>query len=115
MDQPSLFDEVESQRRKDEGMKAAAEAQPSLLALCRTVAVEIAVGRPDRTLTADDVGRVMWQRHDVDGLGPIGGSIFKGSDWVFTGQRIKSVRKRNHARELKVWRYIGTPPRTDVQ
>jgi hypothetical protein len=109
-EQPSLFDQVESQRRKTEGMVAAAEVQPSLLELCRIVAVEIAMSRQSRTLTADDVGRVMKSRYSVGGLGPIGGSIFRGDNWQFTGDRIKSARISAHARELKVWKYIGTPP-----
>lgn len=102
-----VFDETESQKRKDEGMKIAAEAQPTLLDKCREVAVEIAMDRPDRKVSSDDVGIVMLQRHNVSGLGPVGGSIFRGPNWVFTGERVRSTRTTNHAREIKVWRYTG--------
>ena len=40
-------------------------------------------------------------------LGPASGSVFKGSDWEFTGERRKTKRRKSHARELKVWRLFG--------
>ena len=52
MDQPTLFDKAESQRRKDEGMAVAADYQLDTLALARRIAVEVALSRGDRTVVA---------------------------------------------------------------
>ncbi len=35
------------------------------------------------------------------------GSLFKGSEWEFTGHRVKSETPGSHANELKCWRYVG--------
>jgi hypothetical protein len=100
----SLFDFFESERRKRLGMKDAAENETRVddLDFARNVARCLARQNPDRECYADQVGEIL----DQEGieLGPSSGSIFKGSEWEFTGKRIKSSRKSNHARELKVWR-----------
>jgi hypothetical protein len=97
-----LFDGVESRHRKDEGMRIAAEHRPTDLEYARQIARRIAVEHPDRECDADRVGRIL--QHEGIDLGPASGSLFKGSEWIFTGRRILSKRKANHARELKVWR-----------
>lgn len=50
------------------------------------------------TVTADDVDKALRVA-----LGPSAGSIFKGSDFHFTGKRITSKLPSSHGRELKVW------------
>jgi len=99
-----LFDYAESVRLKEAGMTKAATNNPSGLELARTTAIEICpVGE---AITADDVFRSMMERGFVKCIGPASGSLFKSGRWAFTGDRVKSMRKTNHARELKVWRRI---------
>jgi hypothetical protein len=101
---PTLFDAIESQAKKDEGMVLAAEAGEDALVMARQIAIQIARSRPSRECHADDVGLEMEKRGIS--LGPAAGSIFKGGGWEFTGRRVRSARKKNHARELKVWRLL---------
>jgi|TARA_R110000824_G_C14894723_1_gene644821 hypothetical protein len=108
IDQIDLFDATEADRLKREGMAAAAHgSKHELLDHARRVAKQIAMLRGSRTVTADDVGRAFANEGIRQSLGNAAGSLFRGSDWQFTGQRIKSVRKSNHSREIKVWRFIG--------
>lgn len=96
-----LFGLSESEDRKSEGMRRAAEARSSPLEVARQVAVELC--RLNGETHADEVGRVLAERHGIKSLGPAAGSVFKGA-FEFTGRRVRSARKTNHARELKVWR-----------
>ena len=100
-----LFDWLESDRRKEEGMEIAAHNRGELLEIARQIAVDIALSHPCRECHADAVGREMRDRGYPTELGPAAGSIFKGGDWEFTGRRKKSARVTNHSRELKIWRY----------
>jgi hypothetical protein len=102
-EQRDLFDKHESERRKEEGMDAAA-SNSSDLVIAKQIAMELAESSPDRTTNADEVGEELWNRHRIKTLGPAAGSIFKHDRWEFTGRRIESVRKTNHGREIKVWR-----------
>lgn len=101
MKQPTLFDMTESERRKEVGMDAAATAGMSVLALARKVAKDLCLEHGETN--ADEVGQVLWRDYRIKSLGPVAGSIFKDG-FVFTGRRVKSARKKNHAREIKVWR-----------
>lgn len=101
-----LFDGVESNRRKEAGMSFSAGASNSL-DTAREIAVSLAKSRDDRCVTADDVGESM-DKLRMTPLGPAAGSLFSQKcNWEFTGRRVRSTRVSNHARELKVWRYIG--------
>ena len=106
MESPDLFDFSASISAKREGMDLAADNREADLALARRVAVGIAMASPDRTCHADQVGRALKRDYGIASLGPAAGSIFKGAQWQFTGERVLSVRATNHARELKVWRLI---------
>lgn len=98
------FDRAQSQSRKRQGMLLAEQNKSVLLERARAIAVDL--GKKQRYVTADDVGKEM-QYRSMGELGPAAGSLFKTSDWVFTGRRIQSDRRSNHARELKVWEYVG--------
>ena len=103
-----LFDVAESNRRKEEGMTSAEYGgKHLLLEHARHVAKQIAMLRESRTVSADDVGKAFEREGITESLGNSAGSLFKGKEWEFTGQRIKSTRKTNHSREIKVWRYVG--------
>lgn len=100
--QLNLFDTSET--RKKEGMERAAKAKSDLLTKARKIATEIAIGN-DWLCHSDLVAEELVRR----GLGELGnaaGSLFKSGEWRFTGQRIKSKRLNNHARELKVWELV---------
>ena len=97
-----VFNAKESQQRKTDGMALAAINGRTALERARVIAVQIATRKG--TVTADDVGRVMRRDHGIESLGPAAGALFKGGGFEFTGQRVLSKRKKNNARELKVWR-----------
>lgn len=97
-----VFDVSKSESAKVDGMQLAAEAKQSDLQLARDIAVELC--REHGSTDADEVGRVLFERHNIKSLGPAAGSLFTDGRFVFTGQRKRSERKKNHARELKVWR-----------
>jgi len=98
------FDLFEGEQKKAEGMSLAASNRSNLLGFARKVARDIALLRPDRTASADDVGRALRRQGITQSLGNAAGSLFRGREWIFTGKRIKSKRVSNHAREIKVWR-----------
>ncbi len=103
MNQPDLFDEQESERLKREGMAGSARTRKAALDLARAVAKRIAL-RTDGTCHADQVGEILKSEYDIDSLGPAAGSIFKGTDWKFSGDFVKSSRTTNHSRLLRIWR-----------
>lgn len=88
-------------------MGLAADNAKEQLTLARKVAASIAARRGDRTVTADDVGRVLKEVYGLDTLGPAAGSLFKTPDWEWTGRFTKSKRVTNHSRLLRVWKYVG--------
>ncbi len=97
-----LFDSTASQEAKASGMTIAAENQPGALEMAREIALSIAT-EGDGRCNADQVGRRM-KGLGYEETGPWAGSIFKGEQWEFTGERVRSARTSNHGRELKVWR-----------
>jgi hypothetical protein len=96
----ALFDGSESERRKEAGKALAAANRGQALERARAMARSIASERLSREVTADDVARALPTVH----LGPAAGSLFRGSEWEFTGRRVRSEQVLNHSRELKVWR-----------
>ena len=97
----TTFDKRASLALKDEGMLAAASVS-SHLVLARKIASRLAVERGETN--ADQVGRILKRDYGIESLGPAAGSLFKGPEWEFTGRRVLSARKKNHGREIKVWR-----------
>jgi len=75
------------------------DARTALLEQARNLAIDVATARG--VVTADDIPSCMRKE-----LGPTAGSIFKSSEFHFTGNRIKSALPANHARELKVWALV---------
>ena len=97
----SEFDYAKSIEAAENGMSFAARNQLSALEMARRIAVEMA--NRYGTANADDVGLQLIER-GYPATGPWAGSIFKGDQWIFTGDRVRSKRISNHGRELKVWR-----------
>jgi len=101
--QDELFDGARGEQLKIEGMSRAEEVS-DYLSIAREYARTIA--RERGVVTADDVGRAMRSDGLPDSLGPAAGSLFRGPDWEWTGERKKSTRIKNHSRELRVWRLV---------
>ena len=99
--QNDLFSLPEGLRRKDEGMRQAADNDPTTLEYAREIAKMVA--RINGTVTADDV-RLRLDESGYGHLGPAAGSLFRGPDWIFTGDWRTSDRISNHARMNRVWR-----------
>jgi len=105
MNDAPLFDWAEGQRRKREGQDQAADNKASLLQFVRDGLENIARGRHDRTVTADDAARYLVANGISDkALGSAAGSLFRGRQWEFTGQWAKSARVTNHGSDLRIWR-----------
>lgn len=102
MNQSDLFDSVRSGSLKSEGMERAADNVKTVLEQARVIAREYA-SRYGR-VNADDVGKYMKSRHGITTMGPAAGSIFRGKEWIFTGNFVKSSRITNHSRLLREWR-----------
>lgn len=100
-----LFDPKESEQLKIVGMHKAESRKFSLLEFTRKGLREIARSRPDRTVTADDAAQYLVSKGiSVHALGSAAGSLFRGSEWEFTGDLVKSQRVHAHSNLLRVWR-----------
>jgi len=95
-----IFDAEDSRDRKRVGMARAATNRNVLLDKAREIARYLA--ERDGETNADAVSQELMQRGYPDCLGPAAGSIFKTSDWVFTGRFVNSARVTNHSRLLRV-------------
>jgi hypothetical protein len=104
MDLHELFGLAEGEARKEFGMDLAASNRPHALARGREVARELALKSPDMTVTADDVQKVLIP--EGIHLGNAAGSLFRTSEWVWTGEFVKSTRKTNHATLRRIWRLV---------
>lgn len=104
MNQLPLFDARKSRALKARGMAKAAAHHNELLEIARDVAEAIARSG-DGTATMDQVAMyLITMDYNPADLGNAAGSVFKGSRWEFTGQRVKSTKVSSHAREIKIWR-----------
>lgn len=99
-----FFDYAKAVVLKEQGMKVAADNRVGILQQARAIALELGRRHPRNECTADAVSMELQRRSLPSNLGPAAGSIFKDGNWYFTGQRIRSKRITNHAREIKVWR-----------
>jgi len=106
MNQVNLFDKIESEARKKEGMAFAAEKGKTQLDLLRECAWISASRNHAKETTSDKAWEVAMKVYPFLEPGPWAGSLFKSGDWEFTGRRVKSARKTNHSREIKVWRLV---------
>ncbi len=104
-DPRTLFDAAAGEELKKQGMQKAEDHNKSLLSYAQAKAVELALQKEDRTISADDVMLDLISAGiPADGLGPAAGGIFRGKAWEFTGQWIKSKRVSNHARQQRLWK-----------
>lgn len=102
----TAFDADAAQLRKEWGMGTAADARKELLNECRAAVRKAALGRDDRTATADDSSRYLLSIGlPVDALGNAAGSLFR-SGWIFTGKYQPSTRTTNHGHSNRVWKLV---------
>ncbi len=86
------------------GMGLALSTRLGLVAEIRVRVQMIALARPDRTATADDVDTALAAicRTHAE-LGNAAGSIFRDGRWIRTDVLRSSERVSNHARPIRVW------------
>jgi len=97
-----LFDEQESESRKESGIRLASSNREELLAIARMIAYELA--KKYGQVHADMVFRVMHDKYGIQSIGNASGAIFRTKDFVFTGNWYKSKRVTNHARMIRIWK-----------
>ncbi|CAB4203958.1 hypothetical protein UFOVP1480_38 [uncultured Caudovirales phage] len=102
----NLFDEFEANRRKNRGMKIAAESRNELLAVAQQIAIEI--GKTQKFVTMDDVYKLMLLRGlPPQQLGNASGSVFKNQRiWIWSGQVRKSHRVSTHGHLQRLWELL---------
>lgn len=104
--QPSLFDAVESERRRLDGMARAAEGRDGWLAYARDLAASIC--ERQGTCSADDLR--------AEGLETPPGTSFNIWGSVFTGGRFRVVdfiyskRREAHRNLIRLWALNTAPP-----
>lgn len=102
----NLFDAAEADRRKEEGRQRAAFARADLLLVAQACARAVA-GRLG-SVTMDDVAlELSLVGEDASCLGNAAGSVFRGEEWEWTGQVVRSARPSTHGRMIRVWRLRG--------
>jgi hypothetical protein len=98
-----LFDSDRADQAKQRGMEQAALSRAEALQVAKEIAWYLGRTRPE--VDVDMVQREFIRLgHLPEELGNAAGSIFKGSEWEWTGKRKKSVRISNHSRWVMVWR-----------
>lgn len=107
MNQEELhFDLGVAEILKRKGIASAENHRKDLLILGRSYIRQAALGRGDKTATADDAARgFINDGLPCDVLGNAAGALFRGGEWEFTGRMEKSKRITNHAHRNMVWRY----------
>jgi hypothetical protein len=99
----TLFDAAESQRRKEIGCELAAAARKQKLQVAQEIANELA--KQHGSVHMDMVAAEMLSRGcDPNELGNAAGTIFKGKQWMWTGEFVASHRVSRHSGLLRVWR-----------
>ena len=102
-----LFDAAASEDAKATGIDRATGSLPMWNVMLLDAARGIAriIAREGGTVTADDVVRRFADK-GIDLTAKLGnamGSLFKGPEWEWTGDYIKSARVHAHSNLLRVW------------
>jgi hypothetical protein len=107
VEQLSIFDALETERRTEHGIARAKANTPPEWRERALMAVEY-LSRARQTFTADDVWQFLHDAHvemphEPSALGPIMREASK-KGWIrFTGQMTKSQRPVSHQNLLRVW------------
>lgn len=97
-----VLDAPAAQQAKEEGMNRAADSRSMLLATARAVARTIYEQRGEvyMDLVSEELAKNgILPEH----LGNAAGSVFRGTEWTFTGRLHTSARKDRHAGAQRVW------------
>jgi hypothetical protein len=106
VNQRSIFDAIAANEAAAAGMDLAATNNRPLLEVARRLACEL--GRTKKFVTADDVQRLLIDRgYPESSLGNAAGSVFRGGQWKWNGDTVKSTRVASHGRLIRVWEYVG--------
>jgi hypothetical protein len=100
-----LFDSIDAgEQAKEAGIAAASANKASLLRFAQDLAIKVALARPDRCVTADDIQAALVAAGISEhALGNAAGSLFRAKGWVWTGRLVKSCRVHAHRNLLRVW------------
>ena len=101
-----LFDLAEAERHRDVGIGVATEHRGEVLTLAKAIAREIALARDSRECSADDVAKRLTKGQRA-ALGNAAGAIFRGREWRFV-RSVKCQRINAHARDIRLWRLVGS-------
>ncbi len=106
----ATFDTAASIAMREHGMAMATAPRLTVLEVARRAARAAAKSRSyERWATIDDAYLgIIAAGHDPAELGPAAGSVFRGSEWTATGRWLPSTRVSNHARMVRVWRWVGS-------
>lgn len=98
------------------GMALASIKRRDILELARSLAIQIALEKDDRMVTADEVqARLEEEGIPADSLGNAAGSLFRRRpEWRCTGQWKPSSRVSAHARAVRAWMYVGRADRVSA-
>jgi hypothetical protein len=100
-----LFDLKQGEALKKQGMTRAEHRRKTELEYGKFIARKIALEDPNRTCDADRVQMILIDQ-GID-LGNAAGMLFREKgEWQWTGEFMKSARKTNHARLLRIWRLL---------
>jgi hypothetical protein len=91
--------ETAEELAKEAGIQIAVRKKVWLVRETRELARKFALSLKSREITADDAQALAGNE-----LGNAAGAIFRYPEWEFTGKWVKSLRKGNHARMIRVWR-----------
>jgi len=96
----------EGMRRKNEALALLERTNKGLTETLRNIAAKISLSYGE--VSADEV-RTYLMSNQMPVPESRMGTIFRGRHWEFTGMRKRSSWPRNHAREIKIWRWVGPP------
>lgn len=100
-----VFDADAGELLKAQGMARAAVNRAGLVDLARQIAVKVALSRPSREFTADDIQEgIIAAGYSDRALGPAAGAVFLDKRFESTGRLEPSRRACNHRHCNRVWR-----------
>ena len=100
------FDVAAGEELKRQGLANAVRARPMAFGAARQAARFLGE-RGWQFVTMDDVFEHGFPKVSAIDLGNAAGAVFRERCWRLTPKRVKSRRTSNHAREIKVWEFVG--------
>jgi hypothetical protein len=101
-EQTGLFDAPEAELRKAAGLAQVYRHNETWVSIARRCAESIA--REHGTVTADEVRNVLYPLGYIPRHPNAWGAVFKGTQFEWTGEWIKSRIPERHGNNIRVWR-----------